>query len=255
MVYRYGTTHSHRLRSSHDSADTDSGPADNHAPSPGRDARQRILDAAVELYGEHGFTGVTIKEIAEHVGVSAPLVIHHFGSKAGLRKACDRYVAATIHRMKTESVRLDGPMPRNYVFEMLHANRNLLKYLLRAFVAGGAEVDALFDRLVEDSLDYTAEGEELGLVYPSANPRRRAVVMLLQSFGALMLHHQMERHLGASPVEGSPEDLLPYISAVMELYTQPVINAEMYQELMESQLEHERSSPTSASPHSHQQNR
>ena len=253
MVYRYGTTHPHRMRGWHDSAGTDSS-AESCARSPEGDARQRILDAAVVLYGERGFTGVTIKEIAEHVGVSAPLVIHHFGSKAGLRRACDRYVASTIHRMKTESVRLDGPMPRNYVFEMLHANRSLLQYLLKAFVAGGAEVDALFDQLVEDSLEYTAEGEELGLVYPSANPRHRAVVMLLQAFGALMLHHQMERHLGANPVQGAPEDLLPYISAVMELYTQPVVNAEMYQELMESQLEFERSESASASPHGTRQN-
>ena len=100
-------------------------------------------------------------------------------------------------------------------------------------------MDELFDRLVEDSLEYTAEAEALGLVYPSANPRRRAVVMLLQSFGALMLHQQMKRHLGASPVEDPPEALLPYMSAVLELYTQPMMNGDMYQDLMESQRDFE----------------
>lgn len=232
MVYRYGATHPLRTPDSQDPPGAADGGHDDASPPDG-DARQRILAAAIDLYGNYGFNAVTIKDIAEQVGVSAPLVIHHFGSKAALRKACDRHVTEAVHRTKTESVRLHEPMPRNHFFEMLHANRHLMKYLLRAFVAGGEEVDALFDQMVEDSLQYTAEAEELGLVYPSANPRHRSVVMLLQSFGALMLHHQMRRHLGASPVDGPPEALLPYISAVMELYTQPVLNGEMYQELME----------------------
>src|SRR5699024_210479 len=189
MIYRYGMTHRHPS-DTHSSADGSSC-ADSAAATSEEDARKRILDAAVDLYGSYGFTRVTLKQIAQQVGVSAPLVIHHFGSKAALRTACDRYVAQTLHRTKSESVRLKEPMPRNYAFELLHANRHLTKYLLRAFVAGGDEMDALFDRLVEDSLEYTAEAEELGLVYPSANPRHRAVVMLLQSLGALMLHHQM----------------------------------------------------------------
>ncbi|WP_245554964.1 hypothetical protein [Nesterenkonia alba] len=135
---------------------------------------------------------------------------------------------------------LKGPMPKNYALEAIHSNRHLLKYFLQAFAAGGPEMDELFDQLVEDSLEYTAEAEELGLVYPSANPRHRAVVMLLQSFGALMLHRQLKRHLGGSPLDGEPEGMLPYMSAVMELYTQPVLNAEMYTELMASQAEFER---------------
>lgn len=204
---------------------------------PQRRARQRIIDAAVDLYGAHGFDAVTIKQIAQRARVSAPLVIHHFTSAAGLRAACDRFVADQFRAAKTDSVRLSGPMPRNYAMESIHANRHLMKYLLRALAAGGEQMDQLFDTMVEDALQYTAEAEQLGLVYPSSDPRRRAVVMLLQSFGALMLHRQMKRHLGASPLEDSPEALLPYIGAVMELYTQPVINAEMYEELLESQRE------------------
>lgn len=221
MTYRYGA-----------SATFTSSP-------PEVQARQRILEAAVELYGEHGFGAVTIKQIAARARVSPPLVIHHFGSAAGLRGACDAHVAQEFRAAKTESVRLQGPMPRNYALEAVQANRHLLKYLLNAFAAGGAEMDELFDTLVQDSLQYTAEAEELGLVYPSSDPKARAVVMLLQSFGALMLHRQMKRHLGASPVDDPPEGLLPYVSAVMELYTKPVINGQMYEDLMDSQREHE----------------
>jgi AcrR family transcriptional regulator len=49
-------------------------------------AAARIRDAAIEQFGQHGF-GVGLRTIAEAAGVSAALVIHHFGSKDGLRKA------------------------------------------------------------------------------------------------------------------------------------------------------------------------
>lgn len=195
-------------------------------------ASDRILHAAISLYGEHGFDGVTLKQIAEQAGVSTPLILHHFGSKAGLRAACDRHVAEEFQRTKTESVRQATPIPRNRFVELMQQNRHLVKYLLRAFLAGGPEMDELFDRLVEDSLHYMAEAEAIGLMYPSRNRRDRAVVMLLFSFGALMLHEQVRRQFGASLVDDDPEDVLPYVAAVMELYTQPVFNAELYEQLM-----------------------
>ena len=62
-------------------------------------ATARIRDAAIEQFGEHGF-GVGLRAIAKAAGVSPGLVIHHFGSKDGLRKACDDYVAEKIRTTK-----------------------------------------------------------------------------------------------------------------------------------------------------------
>lgn len=64
-------------------------------------AAARIRDAAIEQFGEHGF-GVGLRAIAEAAGVSAALVIHHFGSKEGLRKACEDYIAEKIRNTKSE---------------------------------------------------------------------------------------------------------------------------------------------------------
>lgn len=208
-----------------------------------RGGAERIRDAAIDLYGRHGFSAVTLKDIAAAAGVSAPLVIHHFGSTAGLREACDKHVAAAVRRSKEESVGL-GHLPRNYVMELMHSQKYLLLYIFRAFAAGGEETDRLFDQMVDDSLAYTAAGEELGLVHPSPDPRRRAVVMLAQSFGALLLHRQIKRHLGVDPVNGPPEDLAPYMEALVELYTQPLLNAEVYRNLMDLDVP----SPTRTQP-------
>ena len=50
----------------------------------GTERRAAIVDAAVELFARSGYQGTSLAEIAERVGVSAPAILHHFGSKAGL---------------------------------------------------------------------------------------------------------------------------------------------------------------------------
>lgn len=48
------------------------------------DARGRIIAAAVDEFGEHGYDGATIRLIATRAGVDSALVHHYFGTKADL---------------------------------------------------------------------------------------------------------------------------------------------------------------------------
>lgn len=43
--------------------------------------RREILDAAVDTFGNKGFTGGTLQQIADQVGMTHAGVLHHFGSK------------------------------------------------------------------------------------------------------------------------------------------------------------------------------
>ena len=47
-----------------------------------------MLDAAEEIFGERGYAGTSMDEIAARVGVSKPLVYQYYGSKDGLFVAC-----------------------------------------------------------------------------------------------------------------------------------------------------------------------
>jgi len=46
--------------------------------------RRDILDAATEIFGAKGFTGGTLQEIADQVGMTHAGILHHFGSKDAL---------------------------------------------------------------------------------------------------------------------------------------------------------------------------
>ncbi|PCE28760.1 TetR family transcriptional regulator [Paraburkholderia acidicola] len=54
----------------------------------GDETRRRIIDAAVELFGENGFDGASTRDIAALAGVNAPALQYYFENKEGLYRAC-----------------------------------------------------------------------------------------------------------------------------------------------------------------------
>ena len=54
----------------------------------GDETRQRIIDAAIELFGEHGFAGASTRDIATKAGVNAPALQYYFENKEGVYRAC-----------------------------------------------------------------------------------------------------------------------------------------------------------------------
>ena len=59
--------------------------------APG-DARKRLLDAAIDYVAGHGMTDLSLRRLAEELGTSHRMLIHHFGSKEGLWVAIVREV-------------------------------------------------------------------------------------------------------------------------------------------------------------------
>ena len=51
------------------------------------------------LFAERGPDRVTVRDVAAAAKVSPGLVMHHFGTKAGLREAVDEHVAHTFEAM------------------------------------------------------------------------------------------------------------------------------------------------------------
>lgn len=50
----------------------------------GNDTIERLYEAAIELIGEHGYTGTTVDEIVAHAGVAKGTFYYHFDSKLEL---------------------------------------------------------------------------------------------------------------------------------------------------------------------------
>lgn len=57
--------------------------------------RQKILNAATELYAETGFRGTTTRQIAQRAGVNEVTLFRHFGSKTALLHEAIRCACGT----------------------------------------------------------------------------------------------------------------------------------------------------------------
>ena len=68
-----------------DSPQTATGsPPPGTSPEQELPARQRLLEAAVQIFDRKGFAATSVREIAEAAGVTKPVLYYHFGSKEGL---------------------------------------------------------------------------------------------------------------------------------------------------------------------------
>ena len=152
-----------------------------------RTARARIRDAAVLRFAVEGF-GASVRAIAKDAGVSAGLVMHHFGSKDKLRTECDAHLLATIRRLKRENV-ADAATGHNFFhkFAAVEENAPVVGYVLRSMQDGGRLAREFIDHMVTDAVDYTQEGVAAGVIVPSRDEAARARYLTLSSLGALLL--------------------------------------------------------------------
>jgi AcrR family transcriptional regulator len=153
-------------------------------------ATARIRDAAIEQFGQHGF-GVGLRTIAEAAGVSAALVIHHFGSKDGLRKVCDDYVAEEIRSSKSEALQSNDPATWFAQMAEIESYAPLMAYLVRSMQSGGDLAKLLWQRMIDNAEGYLEEGVRAGTIRPSRDPQARARYLGITGGGGFLLYLQM----------------------------------------------------------------
>lgn len=206
-----------------------------------RTARARIRDAAIASFAKDGVAATSVRAIAAAAGVSPALIIHHFGSKDGLRYACDEHITAVIREGKYAAMAA-GP-----AFDPLAALRSTAgdppigRYLARTLIDGSPHVRELVDEMVEDASGYMEAGVANQTLRPSAYPRERAAILTLWSLGALVLHEHMHRLLGVdltaepSTLAATPEGVA-YFGAVLELFADGLLGEAMTAHLRDTLL-------------------
>jgi AcrR family transcriptional regulator len=179
-------------------------------------ARARIRNAALELFGAEGVNRVSLRAVAARAGVSHALVLHHFASKEGLRKACDDYVVSLVRGGPEADLGDTAGLAA-----MLEAGEAVRRYLGRAFLDGSPEAAALFDEIVEATGRWLEQGVHEGWVHPSEDPPARAAIYVTWLLAPLAFGEHLSRVLGVS----DPHDLdnvLRFSRAGLEIFTRGV---------------------------------
>jgi AcrR family transcriptional regulator len=189
-----------------------------------RTTRAVIRDEALRLFAERGPDAVTVRQVAAAAGVSPGLVIHHFGSKDGLREAVDQYVLAVFEAMLGE---LTGE--RGDVFgagaagslaeaaaRHLPAGSPVPAYLRRLLTGGGPAAEQVFAGLYAASRQTLAALSAAGMASPGRDPAVRAAVLLANDLAVLLLQDRLAQVLGFDPL--SPGGMARWGSELLAIY-------------------------------------
>lgn len=170
--------------------------AKREARPAGMETAERIRDAAITRFGRDGF-GVGLRGVAADAGVTAGLVVHHFGSKDGLRRACDEHVLAFIRAEKLKATTTGTASMLLAQLAEIEQFAPMIRYLLRSLQAGGALATELVGHMMADAQEYLAAGVAAGVIRPSRDPDARTRFLAYQNIGGLLLWASM--HLDDHP--------------------------------------------------------
>ena len=194
-------------------------------PADDRTSRAVLRDEALRLFAERGADAVTVREVAEAAGVSAALVIRHYGSKDGLRAAVDDHVVSTLEKLLHELADPESGSPFDpaaasgvvdAMVAKLPAGSELPRYLARMLIDGGPGASAAFLRLHEAASGVLAALVDQGLAAPGADPVVRAALLLSNDLAVFMLRDRIAEVIGADPL--SADGMRRWAGEVTQIY-------------------------------------
>jgi AcrR family transcriptional regulator len=174
-----------------------------------RTARAIIRDEALRLFAVHGPAAVSLRQIAAAAGVSPGLIVHHFGSKEGLRAVVDQHVLDLFDTMLGEMTGPDAPdlydagasgSLAEAVTRYLPADSAVPAYLRRLLLEDADAGRDLFRRLFETSRATLTALAEAGMASPGEDPAVRAAFLLANDLAVLLLRDQLTDALGLDPL-------------------------------------------------------
>jgi AcrR family transcriptional regulator len=180
-------------------------------------ARARIRDAAIDQFAERGFATATVRDIALQAGVSSGLLRHHFGSKDGLREACDEYAMARVGELRDQMF-TGGRLGDAAFLGSVHPEiMRLQAYLVRSMMEG--TTTAMFERMVEAGEAWIA-GNDI----KASDPRAFSAVIAAMKMGMFLLRDQLSHVLGADV--GTPGGQARVLHAAVDIFAQPLLTPE-----------------------------
>ncbi|KNY05454.1 hypothetical protein AKH00_11920 [Microbacterium sp. GCS4] len=183
-------------------------------------ARARIRDAAIVAFARDGFAAASLRSIAREAGVSAALIVHHFGDKNTLRDECDSYVVSVF--IDEDHGVIDAPTQDRIRAAMHDIERYgpYIDYLARMLVDGSPAADRLFDSILDGTRAVLDGQRDAGMLEPMSDPEMTTLLVTLIGLGPLVMRAQLTRVLGSDQL--SAAGLRRLTLPTMELLTHGV---------------------------------
>lgn len=161
-------------------------------------AKARIRNAALELFGDLGEDGTSMRQVASAAGVTIGLVVHHYGTKDGLREAVegrivDLFGDAIAAADATGSARDVVAARDAAVAAMLVSHPEVVAYLRRAVLDATGHRGQLLERLATLSLQQVTELRASGMASTRQRDSSQVIGIMVRQLGQLLLQPLVDR--------------------------------------------------------------
>jgi AcrR family transcriptional regulator len=186
-----------------------------------RTARAIIRDESLRLFAELGPDAVTVRQIAAAAEVSPALVIHHFGSKKGLRAAVDSYVTGVFDVLFQQIGKVDweGESAAVSVAEMmlalLPADSPVPAYLRRLWLSGEEPGRMIFRHWYELTRVAMEEMTAKRVLRPSRDSEVRSALLMVMDLSLLVFRDRLSEALAFDPL--TPEGMERWAATAIEV--------------------------------------
>lgn len=153
-------------------------------PRRGETARERLLNAAIDVFGQFGFDGASTRKLADAAEVNLQAIPYYFGSKEGLYLATAEHLAGLIQahvaplreRLRERLSQADAPIGREEAQALL---AEMLETMAALFVSPRSERWARF--LIREQMAPTEAFQRVygGVMEPTLDVARRLVGILV----------------------------------------------------------------------------
>lgn len=176
-------------------------------------SREAILDAALELFVDKGFSAVPISAIACKSGVTKGLIHHHFGSKDDLwdavkERSLQGYIDAQLEllaQMEATPENLQKSM-RDY-FDYLRANPDVVRLMSWTAIEGDHSMVAR--NLAGPGAEKIATAQQRGLIREDIDPTQTLMALIgviTHWFQARQVNADWARSVGVEIPDSWDED-------------------------------------------------
>jgi TetR/AcrR family transcriptional regulator, repressor for neighboring sulfatase len=197
-----------------------SAPAAKRLRRTPEEARQLILDTAQVLIARDGPEGLRLQDIAAEAGISHPLILHHFGSRAGLVRALarratgelrDRLIAATSAPDYSFEQQIDR------VFEALRGGlAQILAWLAATEPDGGESGETMIMREIIDMMHARrAANTPPGTTVSREDTEAAVFLVTFAAFGDAIYGAPLRRSAGLPNSEGTDHQFRAWLAALL----------------------------------------
>lgn len=160
------------------------------------DSRERLIEVAVRVFAREGFSGTSLRMIAVEAGVSAALLVHHFGSKQNL---IEEAIATTLGDWMSEKDQLlELPLSEAIAEwpQALEGGSQKLQFFKQVMLAGGKPAHQLLVRMQSEAKLRLQALAKAGAMNPLRDEETGSLLMAIYGLAPLIMSENLKKILG-----------------------------------------------------------